>query len=100
MSDTLEQLWLATEHPAAEGLAGCFALLVALVGPMVAGAGLAAVASAGFGLTYALGVVGALVGVAAFNRVLWQTVVYEWVARFVQWAAGYNLGSFSGGERA
>ncbi len=96
----LERAWIATEHPAAEGLAGCFALVAALFGPMALGAAVAATVAGGWALTYALGAVGALGGVALFNRVLWQTGVHDWVARFVQWAAGYDLGSFSGGERA
>lgn len=89
----VDELWWLTEHPAAEGMAAMVALLVALVAPVVGG-WLAAqwyLTTVGAGdawlVAYLWGVGGALTGIALFNRVLHQTVVFEWFASFMQWAS-------------
>jgi len=97
----MERLWEATEHPATEGLAGCVALLAAFLAPIVAG--LVVVETAlGVGTTgaYALGAVGAFGGVWAFNRVLWHTIVHDWIANFREFIELTDIGSMGGGERA
>lgn len=72
-------------HPVAEGAAALVALVGALAAPIVGGYALTvAVDPAPVG-AYGLGGIAALTGVWAFNRVLYRTRVYDWVARLFVW---------------
>ena len=105
MSGLAERVAIATEHPAAEGAAGCILLVAAFLAPVVGLFFLAerVILYAGAGdpwaTAYAFGVLGTFTGVWLFNKVLYGTVVYEWVASFVEWAQMTGL-AFGDGEAA
>lgn len=99
-----DRIAYATEHPAAEGAAATIVLVGALVGAVVGGWLLAeyyllTVGSQAAWLTaYGFGVGAAFVGVWAFNRLLYETVVGAWFARFMQWASHSGLVEYDAGE--
>jgi len=92
-----DRIAYATEHPAAEGMAASLVLVAGLVGPVVAGWYLAeyyllTVGSQAAWLTaYAFGAGWMFVGVWAFNRLLYETVVGAWFGRFMEWASHADL---------
>lgn len=79
-------------HPVAEGAAALVALMGALFAPIGLGYGVATSAGMGTPGTYATGAVGALAGVASFNRMLWQTRVYGWTVRLLEWTGRRGIG--------
>lgn len=102
----IERVALATDHPATEGLAGCLVLIAAVLAPIVGGYLLAEYVILTSGTTdawlyaYGFGVAGALGGVWLFNRVLWGTIVREWIASFVDWSRRYGIMNVDMGEQA
>ncbi|MFW5956336.1 MAG: hypothetical protein ACOCQY_02920 [Halorhabdus sp.] len=87
------------DHPVAEGLAGFFAIMFALAGPLLGGY---LVVKFGFVpqplASYLFGASMVTVGVILFNRVLHATIVRDWIARFMQWTAARNLPSYHWGD--
>jgi len=82
-------------------MAGAFALVCTLLVPVGLGYVVAeftslVVTPAG---GYGAGVVATLFGIWAFNKVLYGTLVYDWIAEFLVWAQKYNL-PVPGGESA
>ena len=98
MNEEIQQLLY---HPIAAGMAAAFALVCTLLIPVGAGyigaeyTALVVTPSAG----YLLGVVATVFGVWLFNKVLYGTLVYDWIAEFIAWCAKYDLYT-PGGESA
>jgi len=88
-------------HPVVEGVAGFFAIVFALLAPIAAGAAVVGLVLVPLTMIEAffIGVGTTVVGVALFNRILYGTLVYEWIAGFIAWAEARNLTVSTGGEQ-